>query len=349
MRSSLLRKLGVSLASLVVLFCLAEIAARLAEPGPFTFLDRGPYMAHPEARQVHRPNFKGRWDGTYYETNSLGLRGPELPAAAQDDFWVVALGDSCTFGKGVLQTQTWPRQLEVLLGETLLPDTTPAVANFGVNGYSGNDYRILFEELGMAMEPDLVVLGFNLNDFPNVVMKVDHTVFQGQHSLRARIPGGLRDALGRLSLYRWLRATYYELNETRDYERSESLAAEIAEADPVQTERLDGARKELLRIVDDARSVGAQCAIFLFPYESQVYQETFDDSAIAWLRGVCLEKDILFIDVLTPFRHEARQPRAPDLFLRGDRYHPSPEGYAIVAREVFEAVRGMDWLPDAKQ
>ena len=35
--------------------------------------------------------------------------------------------------------------------------------------------------------PDLVIVGYNINDFPNVVKQVDAQVFQGQGNLRARL------------------------------------------------------------------------------------------------------------------------------------------------------------------
>ena len=135
----LLRKLGLSAASLLVLFLVGELVTRGLEPGPFSLLDRNPYVDHPEDRRIHRhaPNFVGRWDGTWYETSARGLRGPDPePSFAEDELRVVALGDSCTFGKGVNEEDTWPRQLEGLLAEAA-PERRVAVWNLGHNGYSG--------------------------------------------------------------------------------------------------------------------------------------------------------------------------------------------------------------------
>ncbi len=341
--SSAARKLGVSAASLILVFVVAELAARATEPGRFSLWDRNPYMQFDGLHHVHRPNFEGRWDGTWYRTNSLMMRGDELPPPQPDQFRVVALGDSCTFGKGVLESQTWPKQLEMQLEDVLLPDVTPVVANLGVNGYSGKDYRVMFEKVGVGLEPDLVIVGFNLNDFPNVVMQVDQTLFQGQRGLRAMIPADLRDKLGSLALYRWLRATYYEMNKARDRENAERLASEVGSDDPKHLERLDRARSELDSIIETARGLGAQVAIFLFPYESQVYQDSFDDSAVQWVRSVCADNDVPFVDVLTPYRDRA-QRTSKNLFLRGDRYHPTAEGYTIVAEELLATIREQGWL-----
>jgi len=343
----MLRKLSVSLVTLVVLFCGAELVIRLFEPGPFSLFDTNPYIEHESLHHVHRPNFEGRWDGTWYETNSLGLRGPELPPVEELEahFTIAALGDSCTFGKGVVESATWPRQLERSLYEELPAGRIPTVANLGVNGYAVNAYLEVLRDMGPAIGPDVVVLGFNLNDFPNVIKKVDKAVFQGKKTLRASMPRWLRDGIGQLAIGRWARATYYELNESRDRANAERLAAQTQEASPENAERLERAREQLESLFDEAREQGAEMAVFLFPYESQVYQESFNDQPVRWIERVCAEEEVLFVDVLTPFRERARDPEAADLFLRGDRYHPSPLGYEIVADAVLLALRDAGWLP----
>lgn len=343
---SLLRKLAISLLTLLAFACGSEIAARLMEPGPFSWVDRNPYVRHASLHHVHRPNFEGRWDGTWYATNSLGLRGPELPPVGEQDdhFVVAALGDSCTFGKGVVDSDTWPRQLErALYGE--IPDgRVPVVANLGVNGYSADDYLEVLEEMGPALSPDVVILGFNLNDFPNVIKKADAQVFHEKKNLRASMPTWLRDGLGQLALGRFLRATYYELNESRDRANAERLAAGTQDDSPENQERLQRVQAALEKLFAEAEQQETRLLVFLFPYESQVYQDAFNDQPVRWVEGICQDSDVPFVDVLTPFRDQARQPDSPELFLRGDRYHPSPLGYRIVADELVAALRERGWL-----
>ena len=156
-----MRKLTVSVLALIAVFCGAEVAARLSEPGPFSWLDRNPYVDHEHLHHVHRPNFEGRWDGSWYATNSLGLRGPELPPIGELDatFTVAALGGLSTFGKGVVDSDTWPRQLERALFGELMPSRMPSVANLGVSGYSAQDCTQVLHEMGPALDPDAIVLG----------------------------------------------------------------------------------------------------------------------------------------------------------------------------------------------
>jgi lysophospholipase L1-like esterase len=344
----LLKKLALAGASLFVAFAGAEIIARLNEPGPFSFFDHSPNDPDPKLDHVHRPGFVGRWDGTWYEINSRGLRGPDwTPTFSEKEFRILALGDSCTFGKGVLESECWPRQLETLMRGGAHSEVH--VANAGVNGYSGRQYLEVLRRLGPELKPQLVLVGYNLNDFPNVVQSVDRAVFQGKNSLRAKLPTGLRDELGRLALFRWMRASYYEMNRERDWANAEKLARESAGVGPKATSkaalRFEEEKQRLKQLVEESRELGAKVAIFLLPYESQVYLDVFDDTPVQSLRAVCDELGVTFVDLAEPFRARARASDPPRLFLRGDRYHPTAEGYRIVADSVIHVLREQGWLP----
>lgn len=344
----LLKKLALAGASLFVAFAVAELVARVGEPGPFSFVDRTPNDPDPVLQHVHRPGFVGRWDGTWYEINSKGMRGPDwTPTFAPQEYRVLALGDSCTFGKGVVESESWPRQLETLLRSGVEPGLDVHVANAGVNGYSGKQYLEVLRRYGKDLKPQLVLVGYNLNDFPNVVQAVDRQVFQGKDSLRAKVPSSLRDNLGRLALFRWLRATYYEMNRERDWANAERLARESSgkETGPKNAQRFEAEKQRLADIVTESRALGANVAIFLMPYESQVYLDAFDDTPVQSLRDVCTSLGVTFVDLAEPFREAARKSDPPvRLFLRGDRYHPTAEGYRIVADAVIKVLREQAWL-----
>lgn len=340
------RKLLISLLTLTALFVVGELVTRAMEPGPFALLDSNPYQDHAKGRgyQRHKANFEGRWDGTWYSTNSLGLRGPEVPPIGSGQLRVVCLGDSCTFGKGVVEADTWPRQLETMLAERAAGEWQPVVANLGVNGYHGDSYRVMFQEIGKGLEPDLVLVGFNLNDFPNAISAVDEKVFRGRASRRI-IPQGLRDAFAQFALYRWARQTFYHLRRDQDWANAETFARGVAEGapeDPVWQLQ----RKILRGIRGAADEAGARTALFLFPYESQVYLSSYDRTPIDRLRALCDEIGIPFVDLAEPFRAAASEADGGGLFLRGDRYHPNPTGYALVAEQVIAQLDATGWLDE---
>jgi len=75
----------------------------------------------------------------------------------------VVLGDSFTYGLGIPVERTYPAVLETLLRE-LGDGIRREVLNLGVTAYSTLDEAIVLETKGMALEPDLVLVGYVLND-----------------------------------------------------------------------------------------------------------------------------------------------------------------------------------------
>lgn len=339
----ILKKLAISVATLFVLFVIGELTTRAMEPGPFSLFDSNPYVFLEDDPRVvrHAPDFSGRWDGTWYTTSERGLRGPSRdPSFSADELRVVAVGDSCTFGKGVEEQDSWPRQLEGLLASAL-PARSVHVWNLGHNGYSGATYERIFREIGAGLEPHIVVIGYNLNDFPNAIRAVDEKVFRDR-KLRRFLPQDVRNMFGRLALYRWARQTYYHMKRESDWQNAEAFARGAADAPPEVWEQQRG---YLRSIRDQAAENGGRVAVFLFPYESQVYLDSFDTTPIERLASLCEELELPFVDLAEEFRREARAEDPPrQLFLKGDRYHPNPEGYSIVAQGVHQLLRDQGWL-----
>ncbi|MEM6569023.1 MAG: SGNH/GDSL hydrolase family protein [Planctomycetota bacterium] len=339
------KRLAAVYCVLLAVLVALELLARAAEPGPFTFLDSNPYLEDEVLRHKHKADFVGHWEGTYFETNSLGMRGPAVPLEKPPgEFRVVTLGDSCTFGKSVVESETWPRQLERLLGIEMPEGRAARVANLGVNGFAAHEYHEMYFRLGARLAPDLVVIGYNLNDFPNVIFDVDHKVYKNRR-LRVLFSQAVRDWLGRTASYRWLRATYYEFKKESDWAAAERFARETAR----NGQDSDVWRKQvriLSEIVAACHDAGTDVAVFLFPYESQVYLDAYDTTPIELARGLCHELGVPFVDLAERFREYAHRTDPPTgLFVRGDRYHPTGEGYAIVAEGVMEVVRERGWVP----
>ncbi|MEM1451786.1 MAG: SGNH/GDSL hydrolase family protein [Planctomycetota bacterium] len=332
----LAKRLGLSLGSLVVAVAATELVVRATEPGPYSLFDRNPYVDSEVDDHVrHRPDFVGRWDGTWYVTDRRGFRGPERePTFAEDELRVACVGDSCTFGKGVLEEACWPRQLEARLREG---GRNAVVFNLGINGGRGKVYRALLDEHADELKPNVIALGYNINDFPNTIKAVDERVYKDR-SLRRLIPEGLRNAFGRLALYRKLRQVYYDARKERDWAAAEATARETAD-EPIDSAVWEKERGYLEAIGAHAERHGARVVVFLFPYESQVFLESYDATPIERLRELCGSLGMPFVDLATEFRAAARSTEPPtQLFLAGDRYHPNALGYGIVADRVLAAI-----------
>jgi hypothetical protein len=128
------------------------------------------------------PHVSGTYLGHPYRTNAFGMRDDETTVEKPPGiFRVAAVGDSFQWGWRVPAEATYPSLLESYLNETLAaaevtPGTAPLryeVLNFSVPGYNTVMEAALFRAEVERFDPDLVVLGFCINDLalPNFVRR----------------------------------------------------------------------------------------------------------------------------------------------------------------------------------
>jgi lysophospholipase L1-like esterase len=198
LRASLL----TALASLVLPLVLAEVVLRLffpvgfREPPPRGAGDRWLELLHrrsslPGLPYELAPDKWKRTHGTVIRTNSHGLREREIPIEKPDSVVRIAvLGDSYTFGFGVRAHRAYPRELEGLLNQRS-HGRRFQVLNFGVGGYSTQDEAIVLRDRALAWSPDLVILGYVLNDPEDEPIQPLHSYYREprwwQHSHLLRL------------------------------------------------------------------------------------------------------------------------------------------------------------------
>jgi lysophospholipase L1-like esterase len=166
--------------ALVVAFLLAEFMIRLVAPQETgtSRLERFPaiyqdsdvmsYEFKPGARVGARIP-----DRPYsISINNQGTRGPAFGPKADDEYRVVLLGDSMTFGQGLDDNQTIAALLERQLASHLGKKVT--VINAGVPGWGPDQEALMLRQRVPAWQPDMVFwLVFLGNDIEDV----------GRHSL----------------------------------------------------------------------------------------------------------------------------------------------------------------------
>jgi len=102
------------------------------------------------------------FEGKKYRINSHGLRGEEIPDKT-DKVRIVVMGNSCTFGWGIPDDNTYTRQLEMLINtDEALPEVE--VINAGIPGYSTFQGRRFFYTDIAYLEPDIVMMMYAWND-----------------------------------------------------------------------------------------------------------------------------------------------------------------------------------------
>ncbi len=169
------RKILAATSSMFFALLLAEIVLRalgqpaLWDPGYDVLGNKGWNQGLHQASSIPglyyelRPNVDIVVFGWHIVTNDLAMRSPPItlakPAGVRR---IEVLGDSISFGWGVNQEQTFEAELQKLF-ERSAPGKYQ-VLNLAVSGYNTQDEVNLFLHRGALMEPDLIVLGYCLND-----------------------------------------------------------------------------------------------------------------------------------------------------------------------------------------
>jgi lysophospholipase L1-like esterase len=174
------------------------------------------------------------------EINSLGLRGPEIARTPPPGTTrVLAVGDSQTFGFYLENDQTWPARLEARLRAD---GSEVEVVNAGVGGWSIDSETLFLIERGLALQPQVVLLGYCGNDIADLAAAEPR--YEGQKRLVGSGSGPLARAFytsalyelhlrGMVALNQWKRKTFGDSREgalapSLSPERNEALWASYA-------------------------------------------------------------------------------------------------------------------------
>jgi len=258
------------------------------------------------------PNCVGYFDGifvrlpiTMIKINSDGFRDREFSIhKPRDAFRIIALGDSMTFGLGLDIEDTWPKQLENKLN-ALNNSINYEVLNFGVPGYNTFEEVEMFKEKGIKYNPDMILLGFLVNDILNNTRMVE-------------IINNLRSV--------------ENLNLRKDISREASLA--ILANDIQQKEINNRPFNDTWNIVEDSID-------FLINYSKQknvkllIIVFTADENQMNALKEISNRNNIILVDL-----QKEVYSKYPDeiLILNPKDTHPSEFACSLIADKIIENI-----------
>src|SRR5262245_23613953 len=167
--------------SVLVTLALAELATAvlfrdLGSRIHFAAKQTGCCQLDPELIWRFRAGVSGTWiTEEFVESttiNSLGMRDEEVPGKPPDEFRIVALGDSFTYGHGVQLVESYPKVLESFLRAER---ATLRVINCGQPGYGlDQTYKLALQAQRLDLDPDLVLIGLQPTD---TTLDVDKSLY----------------------------------------------------------------------------------------------------------------------------------------------------------------------------
>ena len=278
-----------------------------------------------------------------FKINSLGLRDREVSVKRPKGIYrIIVLGDSATAGFGVELEETFPKQLEALVNGH--PGSRRyEVLNCAVSGYNTFQERVYLDSKGLALEPNLVILAYNLNDFKEKyrinnlgMLRRTEDYADSHYSVDSYY------SLVNLSeLYLFLKVKYLDLKKR--YFPSDKKWAPRSWGQLLEEyqefyatggdERWDQVKADLLEMASLAQRHGAHFLVVILPMR---YQLNGDESSLNFPQDMVkrhLKRHrIPYLDLLPAFRN-FRDASSDVLFI--DFSHPASPGHALVAKELY--------------
>lgn len=288
------------------------------------------------------------------ETNSLGYRNPDI--GPKKNTRILFLGDSVTFQDYLNEEQTFVRLVEK---QAAANGKEWQTINAGVGAISLKTELAILLESGLALKPDVVVLGFYLNDFQDskgvsivrLPPLLENSWFAYHLLQLAQTSADQNDHMDKPDIVAWQKAfeadkTFGKGNFNQDPQAFNQLLLDSfsdygAAWSPQSWNYMMPLFEELKHLSQDHHF---KLVIVGFPVYPQVYTEFVDDYPQQQLKRIGEELDIPVLDLLPAFRAEALRLRDPSMYhspeifhdLFYDQCHHTAAGSELVAKQVYE-------------
>lgn len=301
------------------------------------------YMENAELIWKLRPNFKGQGRDNFavevpdnvpawsFSINNHGFRGHDFDEERRPGVYrVVALGDSCTFGFGVDQGDSYPAQLENELNR-LCPVCTFEVINMGVAGYSSRQGLELARQWLKRLSPQVVIISYGTND-SGPRSRSDADEIEMLQSFGA----GIRRRLDGSALFRGI-----------DRLLAGQGGPGVEPSQMVKRVSVENYRKNIDEIAKMATTEGATVILldtnFFLPYGTNSLKQiaarhpdyglldTIELLAEALQNREKIEKRFPNSTKMSLYYHQKIIARWPTFLLMVDPMHPNAMGYRIIA------------------
>jgi len=253
-------------------------------------------------------------DGIEYRVNTQGFRDYEYTKARDDGVLRIAvIGDSLTYGYTELE-DTYPNIMERELRIDFKKEEVE-VLNFGIEGTDSQHQLRLLEERVLDYSPDIVVLGYCLNDIrfldinPVVLWFIENINFLDYFIVKS------------INAFRFMRARLGIVTAETHYEEILSLYN-----DPSGITKMRNILTAMKAVLEE-RNI--KFIIAVFPYRQQ-FEMGASFLPQKTVLSICEEENMECLDTFSRlYGYDASE-----LYLEGDPLHFSSFGNEIIGRDI---------------
>ena len=349
-----IRELTLILGSVVFALAVSELALRVWN---------APIIKPGGLVKIHQPSPDYGWElipgssgvtteGVLYEINSVGMRDTEhsrekLPGV----YRIAVIGDSFTFGMAVNLEDTYPKQLQRILGGLGI---SAEVLNFGVIGHGMWQHHEMLKKKAIAYQPDLVVLGIFMDDLfhsrvPEEAQADNYEGIEPPFAMTKADLGLLTNFAVWNFLDNFATVWKYRHRARRGAKHIASLEKRKKKYGPSHSlyQMISGKYDKrfysdfgavLAQFVASARDAGSEVLVVMIPDSVQLNDEHVQ-GVNRFVRQAAAEIEVPFLDT-TPVLE--KEPDVMSLYLFPQDAHNSPKGLMLIAEAIAETIVDRD-------
>lgn len=312
---------------LALVFLGCELALRWLEPPPL--LDKGRVVrksTNPGKQYELLPGAHGAIAGAPVSIDSFGCRDREYALAKPGGtVRIVGVGDSLTFGQGVTEEATYLARLETSLSARSLP---VEVINCGVFGYNADEEAARFAEVAAELNPDIIVVGYELGDILRNPPPRQEALGAGQGPPRE--PPRMRSIYNVLRHSRVVTFLAYRFSFLMKKFALRDWDGLYADGSPLWEHLVS----RYQTMADVARERNIDVAVAIIPELSNLDAHYPFRGVHARVAEMCRSRGMKVIDLLPAFLGQD----GPSLWVHPQDRHPNARGHEIIAGGLIDEV-----------
>lgn len=350
------------LLSVIIILTGAEFVLRISKnPGEAIHFVRP--SEYPGLYWENIPNYSGIFENTRLSINEHGFRDRSYSIDKnRGSYRILNLGNSITFGQGVVIDSVYSKQLEVLLNAE--PDTVHyEVINAGVEGYNSFQEYVYFKMKGIKFKPDVVLVGYcltdplvitstkdpfiqNLADSSSVVTPNPDTMAPLKNSTQIEaFSGNKPPILDLIKQYLDLHSMLYQFLHQLVHNLKEDMGIRPPLFQLLDKEATnDGwtrSAEALSQLADLARESNTKIVLVIFPVLYKLDNYPFG-LVHEFVRTMAQQSGIAVIDLLPVYR---KYQTGTLKISPSDSIHPNVLGHRLAAQTIFTNIRQLFSVP----